>query len=67
MEDDILFPIEDNTNTRIEALKAPKNAQNDTLLMEKRLNEPNPNIIEKVAPSDAPEEIPKIYGSARGF
>ncbi|NYC00592.1 hypothetical protein BCM20_000547 [Clostridium beijerinckii] len=67
LAEDILLPKEESNRTKTEAPKAPKNAQNATPLIDKKLNEPIPSIREKVAPKDAPEEIPRIYGSAKGF
>ena len=54
-----------NSNTPNETNKAPINAITPTKFPPNTA--PNPSIIANVAPSDAPDDIPKIYGSARGF
>ncbi|NSB33128.1 hypothetical protein BCD93_004086 [Clostridium saccharoperbutylacetonicum] len=59
--------MEASNSTKTEAPNAPKNAQKATPLTENKLKEPIPSINEKVAPKEAPEEIPSIYGSAKGF
>ena len=65
--EDVFLLIDANLNTINDATIAPKKDQNatpDTLNKEKALT---PSIIEKVAPNDAPDDIPNIYGSANGF
>ncbi len=47
------------------AARAPKNAIIPIELLPKTA--PTPARTASVAPSDAPDEIPRIYGSARGF
>ena len=65
--DVILPPILERISTSTVANKAPKNALKDKPICENRPTAPKPTIIAKVAPKEAPEEIPKIYGSANGF
>lgn len=65
--DDDLPLAEANLRTINEATIAPRNAQNATPETAKNGIAPIPNIIENVAPREAPEEIPSMYGSAKGF
>ena len=53
-------PKLDNVNTIIVAIIAPINDQNATPETEKTCKDPTPHIMEKVAPSEAPDETPKI-------
>ena len=52
-------------STPSDIAKAPINAAIPTKFSPQAT--PMPSRIAAVAPSDAPEEIPKIYGSAKGF
>lgn len=65
--DDALPFIDANFNTINDAIIAPIKDQNATPDVEIKGIAPTPNIIEKVAPNDAPEEIPNIYGSLVDF
>ena len=59
------LPILEIKITREEITSAPIKAQMPTACVPKRL--PSPKKIAIVAPNDAPEDIPRIYGSAKGF
>lgn len=64
-----LPPIPERKNTINATKKDPKNPQKVTLVFAKTpVNTVEaPTIIENVAPKDAPEERPRMYGSANGF
>jgi len=67
LADDILPPSDDNSKTIVAEKRAPINAQKDVPFIVSKLKDPMPNIIENVAPREAPDDIPSIYGSAKGF
>ena len=58
-------PILDKTKTKTLAIKAPIKA--DVPIAFSPNNTPKPSIIAVVAPKDAPEDTPRMYGSAKGF
>jgi len=60
LADEILPPSDDNSKTIVAEISAPINAQNEVPLIVSRLKDPTPSIIEKVAPKEAPDEIPSI-------
>ena len=60
-----LPPMLDNSKTKTLAEKAPIKADTPIKFSPKIF--PKPNIIALAAPKEAPEETPKIYGSAKGF
>ncbi|MPM89752.1 hypothetical protein SDC9_136864 [bioreactor metagenome] len=60
-----LPPILDINNTSIDTINAPINPQTPIAFVPNRL--PIPNITATVAPNDAPDDTPNIYGSANGF
>ena len=58
-------PTPERTRTPMETAKAPPAAASPMKFSPRKA--PSPNMIAAVAPSDAPEEMPKMYGSASGF
>jgi len=62
-----LPPMLDKISTAIEVIIAPANAPKATPNCASNALLPKPTRIAKVAPNDAPEEIPSMYGSASGF
>ena len=56
-------------NTATDAAMDPRNAQNATpaFVRSGMDREPAPTRNAKVAPKEAPEDIPRMYGSASGF
>ena len=67
LADVIRLPVLAIINTINPAPRAPRKDAVDTLRPLKKDAPPNPIIITKVAPNDAPDEIPITYGSASGF
>ena len=62
--DVILPPMFAIAMTANDTVIAPTNAPKPTEVARKT---PTPSKIDSVAPRDAPDEIPRIYGSANGF
>ncbi|MNI81630.1 hypothetical protein D3C73_1382690 [compost metagenome] len=63
----ILPPAFASSNTSSEAPTAPAKAQKATPVWPSSPMDPKPIRMANVAPSEPPEEIPSMYGSASGF
>ena len=66
--DDVIWPPVDASNkTPIVAIVEPINENNGTEEIPTTCTAPAPSMMAQVAPHEAPDEMPKIYGSAKVF
>ena len=66
--DDVICPPVDASNkTPIVAIVEPINENSGTEEIPTTCTAPAPSMMAQVAPHEAPDEMPKIYGSAKVF